>query len=566
MYQDFFSLREQPFNLTPDPRFFFQSPQHEAALSHLRYGINERRGFIEITGEVGTGKTILCRALLNELDATVSTALILNSYLSEIELLQAILHDFGLPCEGASRQAYIDTLNHFLLQEYAAGRNAVVIIDETQNMDPAVLEQLRMLSNLETESGKLVQVVLVGQPELRDKLAMPQMRQLTQRIAVRYHIRSLTAAETKHYVLHRLSVAGAANSVHFTARAWSVIHRHCGGLPRRINLLCDRILMTAYVRETRRITARIVRLSVNDLTGAWGPAPRNRASVVYARLSLGLLAGIGVLSLASWIVAIPAVQDYIRHVIPHRVSALTQVPPESERVPAPAPMAIPAPVALPTPPPVPPQPVSQLHQPSPTAVVLLQRLWQMKTHTEQLFAFQDTTPIADRDTLLSQEAQAVGLDVMAVHVGPAQLRRFTRPCLLEIVPNAPLAPPTFWVLAKVFPDHALLYREPDGLTKVALPDLYTAWSGKLYLTLETATQRAPILRPGTRGARVHALQQVLHDLGYHPGPPSNYFGLQTAQAVKAFQQANQLTVDGHVGPQTLMMLLHLDTRILADTT
>lgn len=564
MYKDFFSLREQPFNLTPDPRFFFQSPQHEAALSHLRYGIDERRGFIEITGEVGAGKTILCRALLNELDATVSTALILNSYLTEIELLQAILHDFGLPCEDNSRKACIDTLNHFLLQEYAAGRNAVVIIDETQNLDSTVLEQLRMLSNLETESGKLLQVVLVGQPELRDKLAMPQMRQLTQRIAVRYHIRALTAAETKHYVLHRLSVAGAANSVHFTARAWSLIHRHCGGIPRRINLLCDRILMTAYVRETRRITARIVRLSVNDLTGAWGPVRQRRASVVCARLFLGLLAGIGVLSLASWIVIIPAVQDYIRHVIPERVSALTQLP--TAPAPAPVPMSTPTPVALPAPHPVTPAPVSQLHEPSPTDLVLLQRLWRMKTHTEQLFSAQNASQVADHDTVLSQEAQALGLDIMAVHVGPAQLRRFTRPCLLEVAPNAPLAPPTFWVLAKVFPDHALLYQAPDGLTKVSFTALLKAWSGKLYLTLETATPRAPVLRPGTRGVRVQALQQVLHDLGYHPEPPSNYFGLQTVQAVKAFQRANQLTVDGHVGPQTLMMLLHLDTRILADTT
>ena len=194
VYVSFFNLREQPFNLTPDPRFLFLSPHHEEALSHLLYGIYERKGFIEITGEVGTGKTLLCRTLLERLEDTVSTALIFNSYLTDLELLEAILSDFGLTSPEASRKAYIDTLNQYLLDEFAAGRNAVVIIDESQNMELPVLEQLRMLSNLETDDGKLLQVVLIGQPELRDKLALRDMRQLDQRIAVRYHLPALTPA------------------------------------------------------------------------------------------------------------------------------------------------------------------------------------------------------------------------------------------------------------------------------------------------------------------------------------------------------------------------------------
>jgi general secretion pathway protein A len=244
VYLGFFNLREHPFSLTPDPRFLFLSPHHEEALSHLLYGIHERKGFIEITGEVGTGKTILCRALLDRLDGTVSAALIFNSYLTEIELLQAITSDFGLTCEQATRKVYIDTLNQYLLQEFAAGRNAVVLIDEAQNLEPRVLEQLRMLSNLETERGKLVQVVLVGQPELRDKLATPQMRQLDQRIAVRFYIHSLTRQETQQYITHRLSVAGAANAATFSRRALTLIYKQCAGIPRRINLLCARACET----------------------------------------------------------------------------------------------------------------------------------------------------------------------------------------------------------------------------------------------------------------------------------------------------------------------------------
>ena len=169
MYLRFFNLREPPFNLTPDPRFLFLSAQHEEALTHLLYGIYERKGFIEITGEVGTGKTVLCRALLERLDKTVSTALIFNSYLTKMELLQAITDDFGLQPRETTSKGYIDTLNDYLLGEFAAGRNAVVVIDEAQNLEPTVLEQLRMLSNLETERGKLLQIILVGQPELRDE-------------------------------------------------------------------------------------------------------------------------------------------------------------------------------------------------------------------------------------------------------------------------------------------------------------------------------------------------------------------------------------------------------------
>ena len=261
MYLNFFNLREPPFNLTPDPRFLFLSLQHEEALSHLLYGIYERKGFIEITGEVGTGKTVLCRALLERLDTTVSTALIFNSYLTEIELLQAITSDFGLTPGDTTRKGYIDALNTYLLAEFAAGRNAVVLIDEAQNLEPTVLEQLRMLSNLETERGKLLQVVLVGQPELRAKLSTPQMRQLEQRIAVRFHIHELSRTETEQYIVHRLSVAGASHTVTWTRQALRVIHQDCGGIPRLINRLCDRALMSAYVQETRRITPRLVRQS-----------------------------------------------------------------------------------------------------------------------------------------------------------------------------------------------------------------------------------------------------------------------------------------------------------------
>jgi general secretion pathway protein A len=290
VYLQFFNLREAPFNLTPDPRFLFLSAPHEEALTHLLYGIYERKGFIAITGEVGTGKTVLCRALLERLDKTVATALIFNSYLTTLELLQAITDEFGLQPREPTRKGYVDSLNAYLLEEFAAGRNAVVVLDEAQHLEPPVLEQLRMLSNLETARGKLLQIILVGQPELQAKLATHQMRQLDQRIAVRFAMQALTRAETAQYIAHRMSVAGAAHTVRWSRRALGLIQRYTGGIPRRINLVCDRVLMAAFVRETHRVSAAVVRQGVRELGGTWG-AP---GAGWRRRVGLGVGAGLGV--------------------------------------------------------------------------------------------------------------------------------------------------------------------------------------------------------------------------------------------------------------------------------
>jgi general secretion pathway protein A len=270
MYCAFYGLQERPFSITPDPRFLFLSQSHQEALGHLLYGIEERRGFITITGEVGTGKTLLCRALLGRLGHQVRTALILNSFMSDLELLRSINEDFGIPAQGTTRKELIDTLNDFLLEEFRDGRNAVLIIDEAQNLAPAVLEQIRMLSNLETERGKLLQIILVGQPELQQQLARADLRQLNQRIALRYHIQPFDRQETADYIHHRLLVAGSHGDVRFSRRALSLIYRHSEGIPRRINLLCDRALLLGYVQGSSGIDQHIVRRANAELKGDQG--------------------------------------------------------------------------------------------------------------------------------------------------------------------------------------------------------------------------------------------------------------------------------------------------------
>lgn len=563
MYLPFFNLREPPFNLTPDPRFLFLSAQHEEALTHLLYGIYERKGFIEITGEVGTGKTVLCRALLERLDKTVATALIFNSYLTKMELLQAITDDFGLLPRDTTSKGYIDTLNEYLLEEFAAGRNAVVVIDEAQNLAQTVLEQLRMLSNLETERGKLLQIILVGQPELCEKLAMPQMRQLEQRIAVRFHIHELTRTETTQYISHRMSVAGAAHTVTWSPRALKLIHQYTGGIPRRINLLCDRILMTAFVRETHRVRAALVRRSVQDLASPWVP----RRVGWWRRVVLGVGAGLGILGLVGGgMLAWPTVQGQWYPRVVAQVSALTQsTPPGPLTAPPPDPLPVSepdAPVAA-----LPATPV--LSPPSPPLSAdmhLAQALWHVKTQAEALVSQSRFGAWSSWDPVVTNAAAGLGLDVLAWQTSIWQVQSVTRPCLIEVLPEPDAPRPGLWVIARAVADGVLIYQEPDGLITVPLQRLRHMWSGKLYLTLEESRYRGALLKPGLAGEPVRTLQQTLKDLGYFIGAPSGQFDAPTEQAVKRFQRDNQLVVDGRVGRRTLMLLLHVGADILASTT
>ncbi|MFO8163494.1 MAG: AAA family ATPase [Thermodesulfobacteriota bacterium] len=273
MYTSCFGFKENPFNLTPDPRYLFLSPQHRDALDHLLYGINERKGFISITGGIGTGKTTLCRALLDKLDQSIKTALIFNSFITEKELLKIINQEFGISMDSAGRtkKEYIDRLNDFLLETFRGGGNAVLLIDEAQNLSHAVLEQVRMLSNLETEKEKLIQIVLFGQPELNDLLISPSLRQLNERIIVRYELKPLAPVDVQGYVEHRLVVAGGKGNVRFTSSAFKEIYRYSHGNPRRINAACDRAMLVAYAEDTFTISKETISEAIEDIRGKLSP-------------------------------------------------------------------------------------------------------------------------------------------------------------------------------------------------------------------------------------------------------------------------------------------------------
>jgi general secretion pathway protein A len=290
MYEAFYGLREKPFSLTPDPRYLYLSRSHGEALDHLLYGVREREGFVVVTGDVGTGKTTMCRALLTRLDARTRTALVLNPMLSEEELLRTVLQDFGLPATGATKKALVDELNAFLVRTLGAGERAVLIVDESQDLSPRLLEQIRLLSNLETEREKLLQIILVGQLGLLELLASDELRQLDQRVSVRCRLRPLDPREARQYVHHRLTVAGGASGVTITPGALRAMHRFSGGVPRLINLAADRALLQGFVDRSPVITARRARQALGSLGGEARPVPGRRGGRVTA-LAAGLLVG-----------------------------------------------------------------------------------------------------------------------------------------------------------------------------------------------------------------------------------------------------------------------------------
>ena len=265
MYEKYYGFTDRPFNLTPDSKFFYASSKHEEALNCLLLAISERNGFVVITGEIGSGKTTVCRTLLSKLDSTTKVALVLNTHLGKKELLTTILEDLDIEYKSNSKTHIISALNKYLLEQASKDVNVVLIIDEAQNLTPSVLEEVRMLSNLETEREKLVQIVLMGQPELKKKLALPKLEQFRQRVVFHYHIEPLNYEEASQYIKHRLKKAGNLDADIFTEGAIDEIYKFSGGIPRLINLACHNSLISGLVAEAKHITVDITRDTIKDL-------------------------------------------------------------------------------------------------------------------------------------------------------------------------------------------------------------------------------------------------------------------------------------------------------------
>jgi general secretion pathway protein A len=599
MYCPFFGLQEKPFSITPDPRFLFLSPSHQEALGHLLYGIEERKGFITVTGEVGTGKTLLCRALLGHLGGHIRTALIFNSFMLEIELLRSINEDFGIPQGSATRKELIDHLNQFLIAEFSAGRNAVLIIDEAQNLSPPVLEQIRMLSNLETERGKLLQIVLVGQPELRQQLARPELRQLNQRIALRYHIQPFNRQETEDYINHRLVVAGSHGGVKFSRRALAAIYRLSDGIPRKVNLLCDRAMLSAYVHGSTLMMHTHVRQAWNELEGREGGAflpltrdmPRRRFLIAQG-LILGLTLTVGG---GAWLGLNRSKLLELPSLLPGDMSKTTAQASVGSSVDV-ADSAAETPVAK--------SPITSTeNSPGQAAPVRPEingdgtsggtltpeesvgSLTQSATAqpSTEVGGFSPTTLPGDvllrallvefrRDrqqrnisakAALANVASGFGLEMLPIRIELNRLKQFRVACLVETYASNTSAP-TFLIVRGVYPEGVELTDASGEIKRLEDAELAKSWSGQVYLFHRRGLELRQILSRGKQSPDVRTLQRRLSELGYMQTEPSGLFDDDTTEAVRRLQKDHALQVDGAAGPETKIVLYHLLGRSLAE--
>lgn len=594
MYCPFFGLQEKPFSITPDPRFLFLSPSHQEALGHLLYGIEERKGFITVTGEVGTGKTLLCRALLDRLGSDVRTALIFNSFLSEMELLRSINEDFGISQGGATRKELIDLLNQYLIGEFSAGRNAVLIIDEAQNLAPPVLEQIRMLSNLETERGKLLQIVLIGQPELRQQLARPELRQLNQRIALRYHIQPFNRQESVDYINHRLVVAGSHGGVKFSRRALSAIYRLSAGIPRKINLLCDRAMLSAYVHESNLIEHTHVRQASHELEGQHGGAFRpiardmSRHRLLIRQglfLGLALTVGGGTWLGLNW----SKILEFLV-VMPGEMtgtSAKALIAPSDGAAEPPKDVQI---AKLPETSGDHAPPQDQLDSPPLTSDGMsgetLTSGEAVEALTRSIAGISGFSPAgllgevllrallvefrrdlqqrgASAKTTLVDVASGFGLEMLPLRIDLNRLKQFRVACLVETV-SSPASEPTLLIVRGVSADGVELTDASGVIRRLGDAEFAKSWFGQTYLFHRRGLELRQILSRGKQNPEVRMLQRRLSELGYMETEPSGLFDDETTEAVRRLQKEHAIQVDGAAGPATKIVLYHLVGRSLAE--
>ena len=525
MYLASFGLAEKPFAITPDPRYLYLGTQHADALAHLVYGINDAGGFIQLTGEVGTGKTTTIRSLLARAPQNAEIALIINPRLTPLEFLQAIGEELGIDVPAGTvgnGKELVDLLNRHLLSVHAAGRRAVLIVDEAQNLSVEVLEQVRLLTNLETDSQKLLQIILIGQPELRDLLARNDLRQLAQRVTARCHLQPLAREDTVAYVRHRLRVAGSTSEI-FGPAALREIHRLSGGVPRVINVVCDRALLGAYAEDRHDVDAALVRRAAGEVFGRrLGPAWLKPVAVACCLLLL--LIGAGVV----WRYASRA-ETGIAHG-GHAAASAT----------VPAIRRTPALRSTPTP---------------PTLTQLLASAGDATTADAAftgLLKFWNASYVAGPTDPCTQ-AVAQRLNCVTLHSSLAQLRELRRPAILILGDDHAA---THQVVLTGIGAEVVELEIGARSARIGIADLARYWYGDCILLWRPATTPVTELRPGMSGPAVQALRnQLLKANGAAPGPVRNpRFDSDLAQLVEDFQRAHHLAVDGIAGVETQLLL------------
>jgi general secretion pathway protein A len=511
MYKDYFGLKEEPFAIAPDPQFLFMSECHREALAHLIYGIKSAGGFVLLTGEVGTGKTTVCRCLLGQVPENSEIAFVLNPKLSVVELLETVCDELAIkyPQGNRSNKVFIDAINRFLLAAHSRGRKTILIIDEAQNLSAAVLEQIRLLTNLETNKQKLLQVIMLGQPELKLMLERPELRQLAQRITARYHLESLAKNEIKDYINHRLAVAGVERSL-FPARTIAKLYQLSGGVPRLINLLCDRALLGAYVKEQSQVSPALLAEASREVFGG----RRKPQSYRYPTWQ--------------WLLLLVVV-----------IGALLLVPTAWFRPPPPATAPVEATVPLPQ----------------------LDRLeWdeQQPLAQSKLLAYQALFDLwgvsygsvqgSDRD-----QAASNGLSLLSKRDSFGRLRQLNRPAVLKLINSLGQ---DYYVTLMALSDATATLVIGKRRRIVPITELSAQWFGEFTLLWQLPPDYTGVLKPGAKGIFVQWLDQQMATLNGRSAQVGEnlVFTGQLLEEIQRFQSTEGLVPDGVVGPYTLIQL------------
>ena len=538
MYKEYFGLTDTPFSIAPDPRYLYMSGQHREALAHLLYGFNSNGGFVLLTGEVGTGKTTVCRCLLEQIPENSAIAFIFNPKLSSIELLETICDEFGIqyPQGTTSAKAFVDLINAFLLEADSLNRRAVLIIDEAQNLSFDVLEQLRLLTNLETSHHKLLQIILLGQPELREKLAQPELLQLSQRIVARYHLGPLSKKDTGAYVKHRLAIAGMRRPL-FPDNLLDKLYRHSGGVPRIINVLCDRALLGAYAQNKNTVNASTLSKAVREVAGE-KKTQRNHKTTLAWSLSVLVIAVFGIV-LASTYFHSTGVEDSPG--LETSPAAVTELPGITS-------------------PPVPDMETDSVRIPElPSNPGTIQWPDNIPSHKSSRMAFKALFRkwgLDESKAIDSSECTFFRHDTYRCLRSAGSLknlRELNRPAVLKVFDRE--GTKFYAALLSMGSKYASLVIAEQEIS-VDIRDIENQWLGDYFVLWKTPPEYKYALKPDSEGPAVQWLEQQLATIpGLNVSGPENT-NTTLKDKLKGFQLAQGLVPDGIAGARTV---IHINT-------
>ena len=566
MYTQFFNLREAPFSITPDPAYLYMSPRHQEALGHLLYGTGQYGGFVQLTGEVGTGKTTVVRTLLEQKLDGVEVAMLHNPRQSEREFVQSICDELRVVYDrepAPTLKDLVDALNLYLLKNHAQGKRTVLIIDEAQNLAPGVLEQVRLLTNLETAKEKLLRIMLVGQPELSDVLASPELRQLASRITARYHLTPLEEDETAEYIRFRLGVAGTQEEL-FPPDAITEIHKRTRGVPRLINVLCDRALLGAYGSHQHKVTPEIVRKAAIEVLGKEPDGTGRRLGGRFDRHSLPLLSVTWfeavLIALALMIGGALIYQTILRGIGPSPEPVASQEQASSDTAAADTPAAKPAPAAAPRPTPAPaaaapkPAPAPSAPTVKPPDPAAMQQIFtageRLQPVIGQLIRLWDPGARIPPGGTVCRTLRKQGLECYRTTGGLKDLRQMDRPAILTLADGG--GAPRYALLTQMTESRARI-ETPRGTVAVSIEDLSRAWNGEIFVLWRRETPEVQ-LGPGHRGPSVVWLRQRLAQMMGKQAVRSDRYDDALKEEVRLFQEARDLLADGVVGIRTRIAL------------